>query len=256
MPSVTSVLGTCHSARAGALATPWGCLPSVCVHVLLLLHTRAGRSCPERSKGLRQEQPVFGMEEGSPGKGARMRAGRVVEDPHSSPLPLPRHSLGSGRRRRGQEPWRGTGRGDPVPQGAPPAPPPPGEVRDHTGTLRVRPEREESPEGCSDTRSAAAMLQHPLHPPAPHRTSPSIPTAPTAPSIPAGDRWAVQGWSRVTGAQGKVRSGTVPIKRCQRFPERRQCRATLHRQGHRRDSPAQPRVRQNTRSITRSPGTF
>lgn len=102
MPSATSVLGTCHSTRAGTLGTPWGCFSSLCFHGLLLLPIRAGRSCLGRGKGLHQEQLVLGMEEGSPAEAEGMRAGRVLEHPHSSLFPLPRHSLRSGRKRESQ----------------------------------------------------------------------------------------------------------------------------------------------------------
>lgn len=119
---------------------------------------------------------MLGMEEGSPGLGARMRAGRVVGQPQSSLFLLHRQSLGSGRRRESEgvrSPGLRAGEG----QGQwiqPPKEPPCGQGP--TGTPRVWPEREESPWGCRETRPAAAMLQHPLHPLCPHPTAPSIPS--------------------------------------------------------------------------------
>lgn len=69
---------------------------------------------------------MLGMEEGSPGQGARMRAGRVVGQPQSSLFLLHRQSLGSGRRREsegvrspGLRAGEGQGQWIQLPQGAP-----------------------------------------------------------------------------------------------------------------------------------------
>lgn len=173
---------------------PWehpGDVSSLCFHVLLLLHIRAGRSCPGKGKGLHQEQPVLGMEEGSPGGGARMRAGRVVErvtHPQSSLFPLASAFPGIGEEEgvtspgRGDEAWRGAWRVDPAPQGASPRGSQ-GPHGHHRGAAGEGGGSRGLPRHLVSSSDAANTPSIPCAPP--------IPPPPPSQPVPAGPCW---GW--------------------------------------------------------------